>query len=103
MSKLVWAKVINDKSCSNFVSLELLTVREYDDYNGGTYIDSIMNAAEYLQNDHNAVDDVFYRIIGNYTSDTLRRSLVIGTYFSIGQALRILQDLTGKEVELHRF
>lgn len=78
-------------------------MREYIDDNGGTYIDCIMNSAEYLQNDHSAVDDVFYRIVGNYSNDSIRPSVVIGTYFTAEQAYRILQDLTGKEVELHKF
>jgi hypothetical protein len=103
MSKLVWAKVINDNFYSNFISFELLTVREYHDDCGETYIDCIMNKTEYLQNSHKAVDDVFYRIIGNYSHDTLRSSVVIGTYSTVEQARRILQDLTGKEVELHIF
>ena len=62
-----------------------------------------MNSAEYLQKDHDAVDDVFYRIIGNYHSDSLRPSVVIGSFSNSEVARRILQDLAGKEVELHRF
>ena len=85
------------------MSFELLTVREYNDNSGGTYTDSIMNKEQYLQNDHNAIDEVFYRIVGNYTNDSMRPSIIVGTYLSSEQAYRILQDLTGKEVELHIF
>lgn len=103
MTKLIWANVNNVTSKSNFRSYELVTVREYDDKNGGTYIDTILNATDYLANNELAIDDVFYQIIGRYHLDNIRPSLVIGTYYNPTTAIRVLQDITGAEVEIYSF
>lgn len=103
MSKLIWASVRNLGNKSNFISYELLTVREYKDENGGTYIDSIMTNTDYLANNQNAVDEVFYQIIGHYGVGQTRSPIVIGTYYNPKTAVRILQDITGSEVEVKSF
>lgn len=103
MNRLIWANVTNPIGRSNFRSYELVTVREYDDKNGGTYIDTIMNKTDYLANNQIAIDDVFYQIIGHYHLEDVRPSLVIGTYYNPETAKRILQDITGAEVEVYSF
>jgi hypothetical protein len=84
---------------SLFSSFELVTVREYNDYNGGTYIDEISTAAEYLDAS-NAYDDPFYRIYGIYKNSMPRREKFIADFFYINEARNFLYELTGEDVHI---
>lgn len=84
---------------SLYSSFELVTVREYNDYNGGTYIDEISTAAEFLDS-ANAYDDPFYRIYGVYKNSIPRREKFIADFFDINEARIFLHELTGEEVQI---
>jgi hypothetical protein len=72
------------------MELELVTVREYHDYDGGTYIEEVKTAAEYLEKDNNAYDEPFYK------HDT-RPGRFLAEFFDLDNALNFLLDLTGEE------
>lgn len=84
---------------SLFSSFELVTVREYNDYDGGTYIDEINTAAEYLDAS-NTYDEPFYRIYGIYKNTIPRQSKVIADFFDINEARQFLYDLTGENIDI---
>lgn len=84
---------------SLFSSFELVTVREYNDYNGGTYLDEINTAAEYLDS-ANAYDDPFYRIYGIYKNSMPRKEKFIADFFDINEARNFLHDLTGENIDI---
>jgi hypothetical protein len=84
---------------SLFSAFELVTMREYNDYNGGTYLDEISTAAEYLDS-HNAYDDPFYRIFGIYKNSIPRRWKFISDFYDINEARIFLHELTGQEVQI---
>ena len=64
MNTLCNARVPNHNTKSPISHFILMTVREYNDYDGGTYIDEIRNATDFLENSYKAIDEPFYRIYG---------------------------------------
>jgi len=84
---------------SLFNAFELVTVREYNDYNGGTYLDEINTAAEFLDS-INAYDDPFYRIYGNYKNSIPIKQKFIADFFDINEAVSFLHALTGEDVQI---
>lgn len=84
---------------SLFSEIELVTVREYNDYNGGTYIDEINTAAEFLDS-HNAYDEPFYRIYGVYKNKSPKSRKFLADFFDISDAISFLHDLTGEDIVL---
>lgn len=89
--------IINSRSL--FSEFELVTVREYNDYNGGTYLDEINTASEYLDSS-NAYDEPFYRIYGVYKNQSPRSRRFIIDFFDINEAVSFLHDLTGQNVDV---
>ena len=84
---------------SYFKQFDLVTMREYIDYNGGTYLDEISTAAEYLDNS-NAYDDPFYRIYGVYKNSMPRKMTFIADFFNIEDARKFLHELTGESIDI---
>lgn len=98
-NRLCKAKVKNHNPKSKFKEFELVTVREYNDYNGGTYIEEVRTAAEFLEKDGNAYDEPFYHIYGvcqSYDSN-YQKLKFIAEFYDIDKALNFLLDLTGEE------
>lgn len=98
-NRLCRANVSFSCSKSLFQSFELVTVREYNDYNGGTYLDEINTAAEYLDS-ANAYDEPFYRIYGVYKNSTPHKHKFIADFFDIQEAMNFLHDLTGENIQI---
>lgn len=86
-----------DKSL--FSGFEIVTVREYNDYNGGTYLDEINTASEFLDSS-NAYDDPFYRVYGIYKNQIPKSRKFISDFFDIKEAVSFLSDLTGENVHV---
>lgn len=98
-NRLCRANVPFDCHKSLFQSFELVTVREYIDHDGGTYLDEINTAAEYLDA-ANAYDDPFYRIYGVYKNSMPRKMTFIADFFNIDDARNFLHDLTGERIDI---
>lgn len=98
-NKLCRAKVAFDCKESFFSGFEIVTVREYNDYNGGTYLDEINTIAEFLDAS-NAYDEPFYRVYGIYKIDIPRSRRFICDFFDIEQAVSFLHELTGREIQV---
>lgn len=89
--------MVNHNSKSPISHFVLMTVREYHDEAGGTYIDEIRNATELLYNAHKAIDDPFYRIYGEKRNDDMKCNLVLlAEFFHINQAREFLFYITGE-------
>jgi hypothetical protein len=97
-NRLCKARVKNHNPKSRFAEFELVTVREYNDYNGGTYIEQVNTAAEFLEKDGNAYDEPFYHVYGIYYQyGGYSRTKFIAEFYDIDQALNLLQDLSGED------
>lgn len=91
-------RVKNNNLKSPIEHFLLVTVREYDDYEGGTYIDEIRTAAEFLEKAKDAYDDPFYQIYGSTRMDADGRqgTVFLGEFYSIDKAKDFLYNLTGE-------
>ncbi|NBO17570.1 MAG: hypothetical protein EBV07_01635 [Proteobacteria bacterium] len=64
--------VKNNNPKSPIQYFELVTVREYDDYENGTIIEQVKSAEQFLTDSWGAVDEPFYRIYGKrYIDDVI--------------------------------
>jgi hypothetical protein len=82
---------------SRIAELELVTVREYNDYEGGTYFEEVKTAAEFLEKEGNAYDEPFYHIYARFHKHDPRPGRFLAEFFDLDQALNFLLDLTGEE------
>jgi hypothetical protein len=97
MNTLCSARVVNHNSKSPISHYILITVREYNDYQGGTYIDEIKSADDFVNNDITAIDDPFYRIYGEKRTEKPGMELVyIAEFFNIKQAKEFLYNISGE-------
>ena len=98
-NRLCRASVPFNNPKSPFSHFELITVREYNDYNGGTYLDEVNTAAEFLDS-HNAYDEPFYRIFGVYKEHSPKSRKFIADFYDIQEARQFLADLTGEDISI---
>lgn len=98
-NRLCRALIKNNNPKSFFSHFEIVTVREYNDYYGGTYLDEVVDATQYLD-DTNAYDDPFYRIYGIYKNDIPRRTKVLADFYNINDARIFLNELTGEDIDI---
>lgn len=97
MNTLCNARVPNHNPKSPISHFILMTVREYNDYDGGTYIDEIKSVTDFMDNAYKAIDDPFYRIYGEKKEDSVSPSLIfIAEFFDIKKAKDFLYNITGE-------
>jgi len=97
-NRLCKARVKNKNPFSKFDSFEIVTVCEYNDKDGGTYISEIYSIDDYVNNEYNACDDPYYHVVGVYHSyNQSRKTKFISEFYDIDQALNLLLDLSGEE------
>jgi hypothetical protein len=91
-------RVKNNNSKSPIEYFLLVTVREYSNYEGGTYIDEIRTSAEFLEKEKDSFDDPFYQIYGTIPIDMdgLPGTVFLGEFYSIDKAKNFLYYLTGE-------
>lgn len=89
--------VKNNNPKSPIAYFELVTVREYNDYEGGTILEQIKSSEQFFSDDWGAVDEPFYRIYGNrYMDDKSSKPIILGDFFSLESAKEFLFNLTGE-------
>jgi len=89
--------VKNNNPKSPIDYFELITVREYNDYEGGTIIEKVTSTEQFLSDDWGAIDEPFYRIYGTrYLDDVISTPIFLGEFTSIDDAKQFLYYLTGE-------
>lgn len=89
--------VKNNNPKSPIAYFELVTVREYDDYENGTILEQVKSAEQFLTHYWNAIDEPFYKIYGKrYIDDKLTKPIFLGDFFTIESAKEFLYNLTGE-------
>lgn len=87
----------NNNPKSPIAYFELITVREYDDYENGTIIEQVKDAEHFLTNEWGAVDEPFYRIYGKrYLDDVISSTIFLGEFTHLKDAKQFLYYLTGE-------
>jgi hypothetical protein len=100
-NRLCNASVKNNNPKSPIAYFNLVTVREYNDYNGGTYIDEVKTAAEFLEKNNDAYDEPFYQIYGKrYADDVMSSTIFLGEFYDLDKALNFIYYLTGEEPQV---
>jgi hypothetical protein len=101
-NRLCSASLKNNNPLSPIESFSLVTVREYNDYEGGTYIDEVRTSAEFLEKDRDAYDDPFYQIYGSRRIDVDGRpgTVFLGEFHDIDKALNFLYYITGEHAQV---
>jgi len=95
-------------SKSYFEAFEIVTCREISDYEGGTIIEEVKTAEEFLNADEIALDEPFYRVRGLYRKERTAPNnptefAVIAEFPRVEQAKSFLEDLTGEKIWIHYY
>jgi hypothetical protein len=101
-NRLCRASIQNPNSKSSFSAFEVITVREFNDYNGGTYLDEVNTAAQFLDSLH-SYDDPFYRVYGIYRHSIPKSRRFIADFWSHNDAIKFIEELVGEEASVHYY
>lgn len=91
----------NDKSY--FKAYEIVTCREISDYEGGTVIEEVRTAEEFLNADEIALDETFYRVFGVYRDQYGRTRKALGDFYNIADASTFIEEITGVPVYIYSY
>jgi len=100
-NKLCNAYVSFNNPNSKISGFELITARECNDYQGGTIIQEVRTAEDFLDTDEFGLDEPFYRIYAVYRPHYSKSRRAIGDFYNISEAIIFLEELTGKLVKVH--
>jgi hypothetical protein len=101
--KLINSYTPNTNPKSPIEGFEIITCRELPDYEGGTILQEIKTAEEFLNTDGESIDEPFYRIFAVYRKETSRSKKAIGDFYNIKNAMSFLQDITGTDVHIYSY
>lgn len=101
--KLINSYTPNTNHRSPIEGFEIITCRELPDYDGGTILEQVKTAEEYLNTDEEALDDPFYRVFAVYKQETNRTKKVLADFYDIKQAMSFIEDLTGIETHIYSY
>lgn len=91
----------NNNPKSPIAYFELVTVREYNDYEGGTILEQIRSAEQFLTDDWGAIDEPFYKIYGKrHIDDKHSKPIFLGDFFTIDSAREFLFNITGETPQI---
>ena len=96
------AKVSNPNTLSAFISFQIITVRTYSDHEGGTYVDAVVDTAQFLEEEEDveAIGPPFYSVYGLYGMDVQTQPMRwIGDFDTKHDAMIFVEDLTGLKME----
>lgn len=91
----------NDKSY--FKAYEIATCREIPDYDGGTIIEEVRTAEEFLNTDEIAIDEPFYRVFGVYRDEYGKTRKALGDFYNVTDASVFIQEITGVQVYIYSY
>ncbi len=96
------AFVVNNNRNSSYSSFEITTMREVEDFDGGTEIRHIKSKEEYHLIEGVSLDKPFYRVSAFYREES-KGSRTIADFFDAKQAVLFLEELTGIPVYIYSY
>ena len=102
-NRLCNAFALNTNNKSVIKGFEIITCREMNDYNGGTIIEEIKTAEDFLDTDEFGLDVPFYRVFAVYKKDYHKSRRAIGDYYDIKEATSFIEELTGNPVHIYSY
>ena len=101
--KLVNSYTLNTNNKSPIVGFEIITCREFNDYEGGTIIEQIRTAEDFLDTEEFGLDEPFYRIFAVYKKDYYKSRKAIADFYDIKEAMTFIEELTGSPVHIYSY
>lgn len=101
--KLINSYTPNTNPNSPIEGFEIITCRELSDYEGGTILEEVKTAEEFLNADEEALGEPFYRVFAVYRKSTGRNKKAIGDFYNIKNAMSFLQDITGTDIHIYSY
>ena len=83
---------------SHILHYHIVTVRNINDYNGGTVLDEINSLEEFFNIDGIGVDDPFYVVSGTFKMNISRGPVKIFETPDLKVAVFVVESLTGNKV-----
>ena len=102
-NRLCNAYVDHTSEKSMIKRFEIITCRELSDYGGGTIIEEVKTAEEFLNTDEEAVDEPFYRVFAIFKDGYCKTRKAIGDFNNIKEAAVFLEELTGNKVDIYSY
>lgn len=102
-NRLCNAFTLNTNNKSVIKGFEIITCREMSDYNGGTIIEHLKTAEDFLDTDEFGLDDPFYRVFAVYKKDYNKTRKAIGDFYNVQEAMTFIEELTGNPVHIYSF
>ena len=99
--KLVNAYMQNPCNASAFSGFEIVTLREFNDYQGGTILQEVRTAEDFLDTDEWALDEPFYRVFGVYKKELNKSRRALGDFYNVRDAMSLITDLTGNSCNIY--
>ena len=88
---------------SYFQAFEIVTCREISDYEGGTIIQEVKTAEEFLNADEMAIDQPFYRVFGVYKQEYYKTRKALGDFYNVTDASVFIEEITGVPVHIYSY
>ena len=102
-NRLCNAFTLNTNKQSVINAFEIITCREMNDYDGGTMIQELKTAEDFLDTDEFGLDDPFYRVFAVYKKDYFRSKKAIADFYDIHEATQFITELTGNPVHIYSY
>lgn len=102
-NRLCNAYVLNTSDKSLIKAFEIITCREISDYQGGTIIEEVKTAEEFLNTDEEGIDEPFYRVFAIFKEGYTKARRAIYDFYDIKEATTFLQELTGNKVDIYSY
>ena len=102
-NRLCNAFTLNTNNKSVIKGFEIITCREMNDYHGGTMIQELKTAEDFLDTDEFGLDEPFYRVFAVYKDDYFRSRKAIGDYYNVKEAMLLIEELTGNPVHIYSY
>ena len=100
--KLVNSYTPNTCIQSNFRGFEIVTCREIRSLDGGTIIEEVKTAEDFVNVDELALDSPFYRVFGVYKNEIQGRKMLYD-FYSPKDAEEFIRDITGTVVHTYSY
>ncbi len=102
-NRLCNAFTLNTNNQSVIKAFEITTCREFNDYQGGTIIEQLKTAEDFLSRDEEAIEEPFYRVFAVYKEDYFRTRKAIGDFYNVEEAMLFVEELTGNPVHIYSY
>ena len=74
-----------------------------NDYHGGTIIQEVKTAEDFLDTDEFGLDEPFYRVFAVYKDNYARSRKAIGDFYDVKEAMLLIEEITGNPVHIYSY